>query len=167
MEQKADLIIKNGHVLTMDSAQSVATAIAVRNGKILAVGSEDAISARASAEANVVDLRGRTILPGFIDAHSHFLLSGVLGKFCVNLRCPPVGSIRSISEILEALKKEADKTHEGVPIFGEGYVFFCQPVIFQLLWNEVAFGNFYFFFHQVAANLNQFQTVAKGWCNGT
>ncbi|MBS7526935.1 amidohydrolase [Fusibacter paucivorans] len=121
MEQKADLILKNGHVITMDSERQIAEAIAVRNGRILAVGSNAAVCSFASSETKVVDVHRRTILPGFIDAHSHFLLNGVLRKFCVDLRCPPMGRISSIADIRQALEKKVTETPEGEPILGEGY----------------------------------------------
>ena len=66
----ADLIIKGANLLTMDPAIESATAIAVRGQHILAVGSDDDILELNSAKTEIIDGRGQTVTPGFIDAHS-------------------------------------------------------------------------------------------------
>jgi predicted amidohydrolase YtcJ len=67
------LAFLNGTVITMDDDLPVAEAVLIRDGLIIAVGSDDEISILAGDEADVIDLHGRTLLPGFIDAHSHWL----------------------------------------------------------------------------------------------
>ena len=67
----------NGDILTMDSDNRIVEAIAVRRDRIEAVGTTDEIMALTNDNTEVVDLRGRTILPGFIDAHGHFPGSGM------------------------------------------------------------------------------------------
>jgi len=74
----ADLLLVNGKVLTMDARDSVAQAVAVRDGKILAVGSTAEIRARAAKNARVIDLHGRTATPGLIDTHGHFTETNAL-----------------------------------------------------------------------------------------
>lgn len=66
-------VYRNGTILTMDSGGSQAQALAVRGETILAVGSDAEIMALADPHTVVTDLRGRTMLPGFIDGHSHFV----------------------------------------------------------------------------------------------
>jgi predicted amidohydrolase YtcJ len=61
----------NGRVLTCDPAQPSASAVAVRDGRIVAVGEEAASRSAAGPEATTVDLGGRTMVPGLIDAHNH------------------------------------------------------------------------------------------------
>lgn len=74
----ADLVLINGNVITVDSRDSVAQAIAVRQGKILEVGSSAQIRSRAAKNAQVIDLHGRTVTPGLIDTHGHFTETNTL-----------------------------------------------------------------------------------------
>src|SRR5690242_13909143 len=68
----SDLILINGKIITVDSHDSIAQAIAIHNGKITAVGANEEIRAHAPKTAQVVDLHGRTATPGLIDTHCHF-----------------------------------------------------------------------------------------------
>ncbi|MBI3456849.1 MAG: amidohydrolase family protein [Candidatus Rokubacteria bacterium] len=63
----------NGPILTMDPSAPVAQALAVREGRVVAVGSPDAVLPLRASEHEVVDLGGQTVLPGFIDPHNHLL----------------------------------------------------------------------------------------------
>ena len=74
----ATQIYRNGNIMTMDSAASKAEAVAVRDDVILAVGREADVMALADAGTRVVDLHGRTMLPGFVDGHSHFSTAGLM-----------------------------------------------------------------------------------------
>jgi len=76
-EPKADLILWNGHVLTVNDADTVAQAIAVREGRILAVGSNRDIRALVGPQTRVIDLHGKTATPGLIDAHAHISSGGL------------------------------------------------------------------------------------------
>ena len=71
--QIADTVYGNGTILTMNPAQPEAEAVAVAGGVIIGVGALSDMKALCGAESRFVDLRGRTMLPGFIDAHSHFI----------------------------------------------------------------------------------------------
>lgn len=73
----ADLIFLNGRVWTVDEAMPEAQALAVQNGRIMAIGSSEEIGALAGPSTRVVDLAGRVVMPGFIDNHVHFLNSGM------------------------------------------------------------------------------------------
>ena len=66
-------VFLNGTVITMDEDQPIAEAVLIRDGYIIAVGSEEEILSLASDDADIIDLQGRTLLPGFIDAHSHWV----------------------------------------------------------------------------------------------
>jgi predicted amidohydrolase YtcJ len=72
----ADLILRNGKIWTVNPAQPVAQAVAVKQGRIVAVGSNLQIDALQGADTQVVDLRGRLMLPGFHDSHVHFYTGG-------------------------------------------------------------------------------------------
>ncbi len=85
------LIFYNGNVLTMDKDQPQANAIALADDKILAVGSDVDILALKLPATQVIDLQGRTMMPGFIDTHSHLLTEGVNN--------PAIGSIQKAQEL--------------------------------------------------------------------
>ena len=70
--ETADTVLVNGTVLTMDANDRVAQAVAIHDGKILAVGSNDEIRRLASKSTRFIDLHGRTLTPGLIDTHAHF-----------------------------------------------------------------------------------------------
>src|SRR5262249_34542616 len=69
----AEMILVNGKVITLDDASSIVQAIAIHDGKILAVGSNEEMRKRADAHTNVIDLGGRTVVPGLMDSHIHAL----------------------------------------------------------------------------------------------
>jgi predicted amidohydrolase YtcJ len=73
-----EVIYHNGVVLTMEAGQPRAEAIAVRDGRILAVGDDDSVLALRQRQTRVVDLGGRTVLPGFIDSHAHWIGDGLM-----------------------------------------------------------------------------------------
>ncbi len=95
--QPADLILTNAHVLAMDPSQPEAQAVAIGGGRILAVGSNDAMLAWHNGAATTRDLDGRTLLPGFYDSHNHMLMTG-LSQMAVDL-----SEARSIQAVLEAI----------------------------------------------------------------
>lgn len=109
-----------GPIITMagDTAES-AEAIAVRDGKIIAVGSLASVRKAAGKKADMVDLKGRTLLPGFIDAHGHVGSVGQVAALA-QLAPPPVGKVDSIAALQEALRAYTPPT--GMPfIIGNGY----------------------------------------------
>jgi predicted amidohydrolase YtcJ len=116
-----DVAYVNGTVITMDGATSTAEAVAVNDGRITAVGSTADIRKLASAATRVVDLQGQTMLPGFIDAHSHFPGSGTSALYSVNLSSPPLGPINNVNDMIAALKAKAAQTPKGGWIRGGGY----------------------------------------------
>ena len=112
----------NGDILTMkgDSPQ-YAEAIVAQNGKIIFVGSKSEAESKFK-DSEKIDLKGKTLLPGFIDPHSHFgMVSNTMGQ--VDLNPKPVGNVSKIDDILENLKKykEDKKIPDGEWIFGWGY----------------------------------------------
>ena len=113
-------IFNNGTILTMDAGNSTAEAVAVRNGRVEAVGTNQEVNQLISDECVVVDLKGKTVIPGFIEAHGHFPWSG-FDAVGVNLNSPPIGTMTCISEVIESLKKKAVETEKGKWVFGTGY----------------------------------------------
>lgn len=111
IEFAPDLVLTNGQVVTVDGAFSVAEAIAVYDGKIVAVGDSAEVSALAGSRTKTVDLQGRCVVPGQMDNHVHFVLAGLdaLGDGTkVN-----IATLQSIDEILRAIKARVDATPEG------------------------------------------------------
>jgi len=68
----ADLVLTNGRILTVDSRDSIAQAVAISNGRITAVGSAADVRVFVGPQTRVIDLRGRVVTPGLIDSHVHF-----------------------------------------------------------------------------------------------
>ncbi len=107
-----DLIIVNGTVMTMDDSDRMAEAVAIKGNLIVAVGSNESIRALAGARTKVVDVGGRLVLPGFVDAHSH--TTGVPPDY---LNLYPA---RSIAEIVQRVREKAAVTPPGEWIVGSG-----------------------------------------------
>ena len=102
----ADLILHNGKILTVDSKFSIAQAIAMKDGKITAVGPNAAVLKERGAGTKVVDLGGKTVLPGLIDAHVH-AVGAALSEFRKPL--PPLDSITDIQNYVREKSKVAPK----------------------------------------------------------
>src|SRR5215471_14935089 len=97
-----DLILINGRILTVDPKDSVAQAVAITNGKIVAVGSNADARKAATTNARVIDLHGRTATPGLIDTHAHF--QEVDALYSINLGDP---AITKIADVLDRVRAKA------------------------------------------------------------
>jgi len=89
-EQAADMVLINGKVITVDQADTIAQAVAVKDGLIQAVGSDEAIRALVGEKTKVVDLGGKAVTPGLVDPHNHLQVLGQLQGFYVPLMPPEV-----------------------------------------------------------------------------
>jgi predicted amidohydrolase YtcJ len=120
-EDKAEKIFINGKIITVDAANTVVQAVAVSNGKILAVGSTQNILKLKGPNTTVVDLGGKTLTPGFIDGHSHFMSLGRANT--ADVSPPPVGGVRNIAELVATLQafKAKKQIKDGEWISGFGY----------------------------------------------
>jgi hypothetical protein len=122
-ELAADTIYTGGDIVTVDDAHPSAEAIAVKDGKILAVGGRSSIeSAYVGSRTTVVDLGGKTLLPAFLDPHSHYFSSLTVANQ-VNVYAPPAGPGKDIAGIVAALKQFRDERRipKGVLIQAYGY----------------------------------------------
>jgi predicted amidohydrolase YtcJ len=122
-EQAADAIYTGGEIITVNDAQPIAEALAVKDGKILAIGTRaDLEKAHKGAATRVVDLAGKTLMPGFLDAHSHYINSLLVANQC-KLYAPPSGPGKDVDSIIAELKKFAAerKIAKGEMIMGYGY----------------------------------------------
>jgi len=109
--EKADLILRDGKVLTVDKDFSVKSAVAVKDGKIVAVGGPE-IMQRYSAPT-VIDLKGRTLMPGFIDAHVHMQPMAP--------RQISMEGVKSIADLQERIRAKAQQLGPGEWITGFGW----------------------------------------------
>ena len=110
-----DLILHGANVITIDAANPRAQAVAIAGDRIFAVGSDKDILNLATVRTRKVDLTGRTVVPGFIDAHTHVCYSGI--RHLKQVDC----DLRSIAEIQKAIKERADKTRPGQWVIGFKY----------------------------------------------
>lgn len=112
----ADLVITGGHIIKVDSRNEVAEAVAVLGGRIVAVGTSDEIATCIGRDTKIIRLNGQTVLPGFIEPHTHLMLYGIWSTW-VNAKTPPN---KNIPQLLERLRKKADETPKGEWIVAYG-----------------------------------------------
>ena len=113
-----NLILLNGHVVTMDTGDTVAQAVAVSDNTITAVGTTTEISKLAGPDTEIIDLGGRTVTPGLIDTHNHFAW-GALGEIdSLNLSYP---NVESISDVREKIRQAVAHTDPGEWIIGSNW----------------------------------------------
>jgi len=84
-KEGADLVFINGQIITVDETSPQAEALAVKRGKIVAAGSNQEIEDYIKEQTEVIDLAGKTLIPGFIDSHAHFMSVG-RSKMTIDLR---------------------------------------------------------------------------------
>jgi len=112
-----------GDIITMEGDSAIyAEALVVKNGKIIFVGSKDEAMKQAGNEHLMFDLQGKTLLPGFMDAHSHYINSLLVANQC-KLYAPPSGPAKDVESIIAALKQFATERNipKGEMITGYGY----------------------------------------------
>lgn len=112
----ADIVFLNGEIITVDQDNNILQSIAINKNKIIAVGSNQEINPYIVENTRVIDLEGRTVLPGFIDSHLH-VLSGTnkLGIDCKEQK------ITSIKNLLRALQRKKSETPKGQWIRASGF----------------------------------------------
>jgi predicted amidohydrolase YtcJ len=118
----ADSIYTNGVIITANDWQPSAEAVAVKDGRILAVGARDQVLRHQGLSTEVVDLKGRTMIPGFIDGHSHICDYGMLWGY-PELNPPPVSDVNAVDDIVAKMRRyiQEKKVPRGVAVFGAGY----------------------------------------------
>ena len=116
-----DTLYINGDIVTLDAGNTSAQAVAVLDGKIVAVGADTEIGPLAGPDTEVVDLAGKTLLPGFYAPHDHFPGAGTVAVHQVDLNSPPIGTTETIDQIIAALAERAKATPPGEWVVGRGY----------------------------------------------
>jgi len=112
----ADSVILNGNIITLDIKNTIATDAAILNGKIIALGNKSEIEKYIDNKTEVINLLGKTVIPGFIDSHSHFLSEGSYRIIFTDLS--EEAGIKSITDIQRVLSEKAKNTPRGEWIFG-------------------------------------------------
>jgi predicted amidohydrolase YtcJ len=113
--QSADLVLRGGKVFVADSAGTIAQALAVRDGKVVAVGRDADVAELIGPRTEVVELEGRLVTPGFNDAHLHFAAGGI------SLLDVQLGGVTSLAEVETRLRAAAEKARPGEWITGRGW----------------------------------------------
>ncbi len=106
------ILFWNGHVFTMNSSNEQAEALAIANGKIVQIGTNQDIKSLFREEWQSIDLKGRAVLPGFIDSHVHFMATAITA-IGVDL-----SEAKSVDEILALIEEEVKEVPRGEWIFG-------------------------------------------------
>ena len=105
-----DMVLHNGKIVTVDESFSIAQAVAIQDGRLIAVGSDSDVLALAGDGTEVMDLEGKTLLPGLHDSHLH--LAWPVGE-APNPAIPELAAARSIGEIVEIVGREAEAASPG------------------------------------------------------
>src|SRR5262245_39509550 len=130
VQSAADIVFKNGNVYTANDKSPKAQAIAVKEDKIVFVGTNAAAQKYVGPNTRVVDLKGNTVLPGFTDSHQH--LSGVgQREMTLNLE-----GTTSLDDLLAKLKARVDQAKPGEWVTGRGWIeTHWQPPVFPTRWD--------------------------------
>ncbi|MSQ99689.1 MAG: amidohydrolase [Xanthomonadales bacterium] len=117
-EPFAERVLLNGNILTVDARDSVAAALAIRAGRIVAVGSNAEISALMGPGTEQIDLHGLTATPGLLDSHAHFSSGGLQTLTNVSLNYPLVASV---ADVIKSVAARAVNTPPGGWVLGSGW----------------------------------------------
>ncbi|HEY1360785.1 MAG TPA: amidohydrolase family protein [Xanthobacteraceae bacterium] len=103
-----DLLLHGGKIITLDRASRVVQAVAVRAGRIVAVGEDAALLREAAPATRLIDLAGRSVMPGLFDAHPHADREGLKARGGI-----PIAGLHSVAGIVEVVKRAAQTTARG------------------------------------------------------
>ena len=121
---QADRIWSGGPVLTMNDDAMRAEAVAEKGGRILGVGTEAEVMKLRGPDTQMIDLAGRTMVPGFVDAHGHMFLGG-MQALSANMLPPPDGEVSDIAKLQQTLRDWVEENQDTVKsanlILGFGY----------------------------------------------
>lgn len=108
----ADVVILNANVITLSSKQPRAEALAIKNDRIVAVGSDEEIRGYVDGETEVIDAKGKTVVPGFVDCHVH------MTSFGQHLQMLDLRDVKSIEEMKQKIREYAEKNPEKSWVLG-------------------------------------------------
>jgi predicted amidohydrolase YtcJ len=113
--QPADLVLRYGKIVTMESSTPEVEALAARGGKVVALGTNQQIQSFVGPDTKIVNLRGRLAIPGFIEGHGHFMALGA-SKMSLNLR-----DVKNWDQIVAMVAAAAREAKPGTWIIGHGW----------------------------------------------
>lgn len=133
VRRAADLVLRNGNIITVDVGFTIAQAIAVGGDRIAAVGSDVAMTPHIGPETRVLDLKGKTVIPGLLDSHAHMDREGLKTIF------PSLGRVRSIRDIQDRIAELARKSRPGewivtMPIGDPPFYFDVPDILAERRW---------------------------------
>ena len=116
-QPRADLILVNARVLTVDTSDRIAQAVGIAGGRIVAVGSTAEVERAAAPNARRIDLGGRAVTPGLLDAHAHFS-GGADRLYVIDLSYP---NVKSVTDVAAAIRAKVATSAKGAWIQGRGW----------------------------------------------
>ncbi len=114
----ADLALLNGTIITVDANDRIAQAVAITGNTIVAVGTNEEISTLVGPATQEIDLQGKTVTPGLLDAHAHFAGGALDRSFVLDLSYPQV---TSVAEVVSTIEAEVARRQPGDWITGAGW----------------------------------------------
>ncbi len=132
-DRPADVVLRNGKIITLDRSSTIAEAIAITGDRIAAVGPNAAMAAFTSLSTRTIDLRGKTVIPGLIDSHAHMDREGLKTVF------PSLGRVRSIRDIQNRIAELARQKAPGewivtMPIGDPPFYFDVPDILTEKRW---------------------------------
>jgi predicted amidohydrolase YtcJ len=133
VDRPADLVLKNGKIITVDKGFTIAQAIAIAGERIIAVGPDAEMVAHTAPTTRVVDLKGRAVIPGLVDGHAHMDREGLKTVY------PPLGRVRSIRDIQDRIAELARNKRPGewivtMPIGDPPYYWDVPDILAEKRW---------------------------------
>jgi len=131
--READLVLKNGKIITVDAGFTIASAVAIAGDRIIAVGPDAAMTRHTGRGTRVLDLKGKTVTPGLIDGHAHMDREGLKAIF------PSLGRVRSIRDVQDRIADLARKSKPGewivtMPIGDPPFYFDVPGILAEKRW---------------------------------
>ncbi len=108
----------NADIITMENEEEIANAMLLDGDKICSVGSYDQLKDEAQER---IDLGGKTVLPGFFDAHGHFMITAFAKSYFVDISCTPENGVDSVEKAIDRLREYGEKNPGNDPIVGFGF----------------------------------------------
>src|SRR5262245_43076392 len=113
----ADLVLLNGRILTVDEKDTIAEALAVKDGRILAVGATREIEPLVGPKTERIDLQGRAATPGLLDAHCHFAAGAIVVRHVIDLSYP---AVKGVDDVVRKFRDKVGVTKAGDWVIGAG-----------------------------------------------
>ena len=121
MKETIDIALINGNIITMDKENEGNTALAIKEGKFVSIGDDSDIKKICNHDTKIIDLNGKTIIPGLFDAHGHFFINSIYKTYWHDASCYPMGKIKCIDDLLDNLREACNELKEDKPLIAFGF----------------------------------------------